>query len=575
MKKSFLQLCVLFPLFLVISCNGGKTDPVTPTPTPTPPTPEEEEGVVPKHNPTDKRLYNGITLPDVWPPKNSTTNVTAGMNPDYLKNKPSSINITYGRQLFVDDFLIAETSLSRKWYQANYSDANPVLQPEKEWEMTDDAGAGCAAPFSDGVWYDEVDGKYKMWYMAKGNNSNAGYCATCYAESVDGINWTRPSLNVSPGTNIVYQGLERDSNTIWLDKEASKSSERYKMFNVIIGSNGCQYHYFTSSNGTAWREQVESQKIADRSTAFYNPFRGTWVWSLRHNIRVDASTLVRARDYMENPDPLQGTKNAVPNLNDFWFGSWPSDPRHPNYPSVVPGIYNMDAIAYESVLLGVFSVWSGPENDVCARDKVIKTNQLMLGYSRDGWSWYRGDFVPFCPINASDKSAWNHGNIQSAVGSPLIVGDKLYFYMSGRRFNANGKEVISTGLATLRRDGFASMSGTGNLTTEPLVFKGKYFYVNADIKGSMKVEILDANGNGISGFSAADCIAVTGDGTKMRVQWKDNKTLESLDGKQIRVKFHVENGDLYAFWISRYEDGRSYGYTAGGGPGLNKNGIDF
>lgn len=570
MKKIFILLFAILPVLVFARCGRTEPDDV-----PSPGQGEEQVPQIPFHNPADKRLYNGITLPDVWPPRNSTTNVTAGMDPFYLKDKPSCINIAYGRQLFVDDFLISETTLERKWHQASYVPENPVLTPEKEWEMTDNDGAGSAAPFSDGVWYDEVDGKFKMWYMAKGNNSNSGYCATCYAESADGIIWTRPSLNVSPGTNIVYQGLERDSNTVWIDKETTKPSERYKMFNVIIGSSGCQYHYFTSLDGKAWREQTASQKIADRSTVFYNPFRATWVWSLRHNIRVDASTLVRARDYMENEDPAQGTKNAVPDLNCFWFGSWPSDPRHPVYSSVVPGIYNMDAIAYESILLGVFSVWSGPENNVCSANKIIKTNQLMLGYSRDGWNWYREDFVPFCPINDSDKSAWNHGNVQSAVGSPLIVGDKLYFYMSGRRFNSNGKEVISTGLATLRRDGFASMSGSGTLTTENLIFEGSHFYVNADVKGSLRVELLDENGNTIPGFSAGDCMAYSQNSVKTKIVWKGNKSLESLEGRKIKVRFHLEDGDLYAFWISRFEDGRSYGYTAGGGPGLNKYGLDI
>lgn len=570
-----IRLPYLIAVWLIASCGGKDPLPV-PNPTPAPDSGNEkkDEIVIPTPDPSSKLLYNGISLPGVWPPKNYSDNVTKGMSPTYLKDKPAVIDITIGRQLFVDDFLIASTDLERKWHQAEYSSANPVLKPEKEWELTDNAGAGSAAPFSDGVWYDERDNKFKMWYMAVGKDAPGGYCATCYAESSDGITWTRPDLNVVPGTNIVSTVGERDANTVWLDKLETNATKRFKMFDVVISGGDCHLKYFTSSDGKAWREQSESAKVMDRSTVFYNPFRGTWVWSLRHNIRVDSKTLVRARDYMENPDPSLGTKNAIPDLNCFWFGSWPSDPRHENYPDVVPGIYNLDAIAYESILLGVFSVWSGPENDICSRDNVIKRNQLMLGYSRDGWNWYREDFKPFCPVS-QDAGEWNYGNIQSAVGSPLIVGDKLYFYMSGRRKNENNKEVISTGLATLRRDGFASMCGNGTLETEKLKFTGKYFYVNASVKGSLKVEILDASGKAIDGYSAEDCVVIKGDSTRKLVTWKGHATLESLAGENIKVKFHLNDGELYSFWISQFEDGKSYGYTAGGGPSLNELGFDL
>lgn len=558
-------------LLLLASC-GGNSGPSPEPPTPDP-GPKPDIVTPPTPDPTSHNLYNGIVTPTVWPPmSSSSSNIYSGMSPFYLANKPSVINITIGRQLFVDDFLIAETNLNRTWHQAEYYSGNPVLKPEAEWEMNV-AGGGSAAPFSDGVWFDEIDGKFKMWYMAGGGNIASGNPVTCYAESTDGIHWTRPSLNVKAGTNIVFVSSKlRDSNTIWIDKTESNASYRYKMFQVYGGAGNWAYHYCTSSDGKAWREQNASLSIADRSTAFYNPFRGVWVWSMRHNVRVDASTLVRARDYYENSNVLAGNKAAKADLQNFWFGPWPQEPHHPIYNSQQPAIYNLDAIAYESVMLGSFSVWSGPENDVCASEQVVKRNQLLLGYSRDGWSWHREDFTPFCSVGTK-SSDWNNGNIQSAAGSPIIVGDKLYFYVSGRHLNSENKEIISTGLATLRRDGFASMDGSGHLTTEKFVFTGQYFYVNSN--GTIKVELLNADGSVLPGFSKEECNAVTGDKTKSLVTWKNNPSIESLKGKTIRAKFYLENANLYSFWVSQFSDGRSYGYTGGGGKGLNKNGLDM
>ncbi len=555
---------VILASLLSLSCTKNHHPEPSPGPTPTP------EPVIPTPDPASKSLYNGITLPSLWPPTVSASEVLKGMCPFYLKTKPDVIDITLGRQLFVDDFLISSSSVSRKWHQAEYYSSNPILSPTEAWEMT--GGGGIAAPFSDGVWYDEAESLFKMWYMAGGKEY--GGFVTCYAESADGIHWTKPSLNYEKGTNIVMKGQKRDASTIWIDKTEKNANHRYKMFTSAGGAGNWAYHYYTSSEGKYWREVNTSGKIADRSTVFHNPFRGVWVWSLRHNIRVDASMLVRGRDYMENASAEAGNKAAVADLRYFWFGPWPSEPKHPDYPTVQPAIYNLDAIGYESVMLGIFSSWAGPENDVCSADKVIKRNQLLLGYSRDGWSWYREDFEPFCAVS-SDKNAWNNGNIQSAAGSPIIVGDTLYFYMSGRRLNESNYEVVSTGLATLRRDGFASMSGTGEIITEKLKYTGKYLFVNTCARGSLKIEILDSRGNVLKGFSRNDCRVISGDSCKRRVEWISHADLSSLNGQTVRIRFILDDTDLYAFWISAAEEGKSSGYTAGGGPSLGQYGIDL
>ena len=187
----------------------------------------------------------------------------------------------------------------------------------------------------------------------------------------------------------------------------------------------------------------------------------------------------------------------------------------------------------------------------------------------------------FMDVNETE-GAWNWGNMQSINGVPLIVGDSLYFYSSGRRLNKiMWDSYTSTGLATLRRDGFVSMRAgreEGTLTTEKLSFDGKYFFVNADVKAKkaqLAVELLDEQGTPIPGFTKKDCVVMKkADSTKQLVTWKNNADLSSLKGKVIRAKFYLTNGDLYAFWISPWQSGESRGYTAGGGPGLNACGVD-
>lgn len=564
-RSRSLSVLVCFCLFLS-ACSKPIAGGTTSEP-PTPDTPSSE-----------KVLYNGIRLPDTWPPvRSSVADLENGMQPPYLTKKPDTINIAVGRQLFVDDFLIAQTTLQRGFHYADYHPANPVLAPDKSSENLGTQGSKTAAPFSDGLWYDEAEQKFKMWYMAGGGTySVKGAGVMCYAESADGITWTKPNLSVVPNTNIVDYNSERDAATVWLDKQESNSSLRYKMFLVARDDAGkWRYRYKTSSDGKLWREAASSQPIADRSTVYKNAFRDTWVFSMRHNVRVNADKLVRARDYNENRDPAEGTRKAEALLSAFWFGPWPNELRNPDFPSGEPAIYNLDAIPYESIMLGLFSVWQGPENDVVDATGRPKRNQVMLGYSRDGYHWWRQDRNPFMGVSP-DKTSWNAGNVQSVVGSPLIVGDKLYFYVSGRSMN-NGAEITSTGLATLRRDGFVSMDASGDekfLLTEPFKFDGSYFFVNAKGTGSLRVELLDKDGNVLPGFSKNDCLAFTGDATKARIQWSGKSSLSEVKGKVIRAKFYVANGSLYSFWISPNETGESNGYTAGGGPGLNGKGMD-
>ena len=532
-------------------------------------------------------LDNGITLPSVWPPRYADPTAPKEMPVPYLKQKPEVLPINRGRQLFVDSFLISNTNLTSVYHKANYYDLNPVLKADRKWELTPE-GYEYAAPFSDGIWYDDKDGKFKMWYLA-----GAGYVDTlkhslytCYAESLDGKTWTKPSLDIVPGTNVV-DTMNRDASTVWLDRNEKDPSKRWKFFNVEYKPDYIQWQYVLkySADGIHWSKPVaQSGAVSDRCTAFYNPFTNKWVMSMRHHCNVSW----RSRAYLEHADPEEAVslahrlREGVPDKHIvFWFTPDDKEKRHERYPDVDPGIYNFDAIAYESIMLGFYSQWQGPENHIARGLMIPKRNEIMLGYSRDGFHFARPSHSPFMPVNETD-GAWNYGNMQSVNGVPLIVGDSLYIYSSGRSKNGVWWDAgVSTGLATLRRDGFVSMRAgnkEGFLTTEKLSFDGKYFFVNADVKAKgaqLKVELLDADGNPIPGFTKRDCVVMRGaDKTKQLITWKGKQDLTELKGRTIRAKFYLTRGDLYAFWISPWTSGESRGYTGGGGPGLNASGID-
>ena len=78
-------------------------------------------------------LYNGIILPDEWPP--NRRELTGSPLPvPYLDDLPDVVPIDVGRQLFVDDFLIESSTLSRTFHKPVWHRASPVLTPDQPWE---------------------------------------------------------------------------------------------------------------------------------------------------------------------------------------------------------------------------------------------------------------------------------------------------------------------------------------------------------------------------------------------------------------------------------------------------------
>lgn len=518
-------------------------------------------------------LYNGIRLPEAWPPNNMNFNSYDPMPVPYLCDPPQIIPIDVGRQLFVDDFLIEFTNLKREFHTAKKYDGNPVLRPETELEKGVD-GLPIACPKDGGVWWDPKDNIFKMWY-------EAGWIGTmAYATSSDGINWVRPNLDIVPGTNQLLPGLRPDSTTVFLDHDTQNPEQRFKMF--LRGPNFLdEFHGFSlvSADGIHWSKPVPTGYCGDRSTMFYNPFRKKWVYSIRSGGPLRTG-IGRARYYHEHSDFLKGAEWKEEEI-PFWTGADRLDPPDPAIGNKAQ-LYNLSAVGYESLMLGLHQIHLGPSNDECQEQGIPKTTELMLSFSRDGFHWHRPNREAF--ISATRKSGdWDRGYVQSVGGICSIVGDQLWFYYIGFKGDsenhhsdgmksgmyANG----STGIAILRRDGFASMSANkdrGKLLTRPVTFNGKFLFVNVDCTdGELRAEILNEDNTVIAPFSAENCKPVSLNSTIHLVRWKYSRDLSQLTGKKIRFRFYLKNGHLYSFWVSPDESGMSQGYVAAGGPGFN------
>lgn len=516
-------------------------------------------------------LYNGIKLPAQWPPRTGNPKSADPMKVPYLINPPSIIPIDIGRQLFVDDFLIAKTTLKRTYHTARKLDQNPVFYAETKYEHNP---AGTPEPGQrdvtylghGGLFYDFDEQLFKMFYTAGWRGGLA------LATSKDLINWNRPDLCLVDQNIILPPGWLNagGDNAVWLDSQTENADEKFKFLTdrgTHKKENRMSHTLHISKNGRIWSQGLSTSRADDYCSFFYNPFRDKWVFSIKKE------GLGRARWYAESDDFLAGRNwdDAV-----FWVNADALDKPDPEVGDPAQ-LYSLNAVAYESIILGEFYIHLGPNNSIAHKGKFPKITELKLGFSRDGFHWSRPDRRPF--INATRQEGdWDRAYLHGTMGVCLVMGDELWFpYCGYSGTTEDGYQgmytAASIGFATLRRDGFASMGAgnkAGELTTNPVTFSGKYLFVNVDCpEGELLVEILDEHGKVIEPFNFKNCIPTRDDETLHQIEWKGKVDLSPLAGTPVRFRFRLTNGELYAFWVSSNLNGASNGYLAAGGPGYD------
>ncbi len=220
---------------------------------------------------TNEALYNGIILPQRWPPRDVVESSREPIPVPYLANPPEVIPIDLGRQLFVDDFLIDETSLRRVFGKPEIHAQSPVLQPETEEEM-DSGFCPMAAPFNDGAWYDPQDSLFKLRYMP------GWFHSTALATSADGIHWERPQLDITQGTNLVGRTASAPTGTAassgsTAPRATTRSASRCSSTTGTIRragrmpslKAGCMFCR-TASTGASWSSRPNSATTPPSST---------------------------------------------------------------------------------------------------------------------------------------------------------------------------------------------------------------------------------------------------------------------------------------------------------------------
>lgn len=492
--------------------------------------------------------------------------------------REAPIDIGSRRELFVDDFLIDRLAGKTQLRLHNPVPREIAITHDAPWE-----GSACGyhSIFKDG---DRYRMYYRGWHLAlEGGKlkTNAHPMFYCYAESVDGIRWTKPELglhefNGSRANNIVMvpgtagkMTLDMENAAFFRDDNPLAAPDaRYKALVHSRKPNGMAA--LKSSDGQRWTLMHDVPVITagafdSHNIAFWDAVRGeyraywryftagvtnekTWKPEGHRDIRTATS-----KDFIhwENQHDLTYADSPVEELytnavlpyhraphlliglpcryiERGWSDSMRTLPE-PEFRELRAGLVERYGTALTEGLL------------MTSRDgvKFKRWNEAFMrpGIERPG-TWFYGSHYP----------AWQIVETKSALeGAP----NELSFYATENYWTG---EATSGALRryTLRLDGFVSasapMSG-GELLTRPLTFQGAKLALNlaTSAAGEVRVEIQDADGKPLPGFALEDCPPIFGDSIERTVTWKGGGDVSALAGKPVRLRFTLKDADVFAF----------------------------
>ncbi len=437
------------------------------------------------------------------------------------------IDIGSRRELFVDRYLIDQIAGDAELHLHNPQPHEVALVTDRPWE-----GNTCAyyTIFQDGD-------RYRMYYRGSHYDETTRQSAhrevTCYAESKDGIYWTKPDLgrfefDGSKQNNIVWDGIGTHCFAVFKDDNPEcKPDARYKAIARGRPRGKAGLYIFQSPDGIRWTQLGDGPVITkgafdSQNLAFWDPHAK--LYREYHRTFVDG---VRAI--------MTGTSNDYVHWTDPVLLDYGDAPRQHLYTNAIRNYFRAPHI-----LIGFPTRYLPNEGS--------RVEPTFMA-SRDGRNFYRW-LDPVIPEDAPEDRGGNRSNYMAWGVVQLPHSDReLSVYATEAYYTGPDSRIRRF---SFRVDGFVSLRGSGaggELVTKPITFAGKQLTVNyATAKGgSLRVELQDADGKPIDGFGLADCDALSGDEIEQTVKWQGKTDVSSLAGKSVRLRFSVKACDLYAF----------------------------
>jgi hypothetical protein len=430
-----------------------------------------------------------------------------------------------------------------------------VAERSKPWLVADQPWEKSAT--SPTVLLDE--GRYRCWYSARLNGEpqqttvdqgrvmELKGSALAYAESTDGFNWTKPSLellqfNGSRANNLVSP--YNNGGSVFRD-DHGPPEERYKGFHFdalpkeeVAANAGsmAKYGLFGSTSPDGYRWTLHPKPLiryfADTvNIAGWDPLLEKYVGYFRYHLAGRAISRAET-DTFHNwpaPQPLFYSSPLDSPADDYYTNCYTTYPGDPSLRLLFPAIYHRDSDGVD----------------------------IRLAVSRDGRAYSFVSYEPIIRLGAAGE--WDGGSlyaqpnlVQLPDGRLALPYDayntthnEIYFENFYEKYDA--RSGIAWALWQDARLAGIQAEQLGQFTMNAAMFTGDQIEINARTSrgGSIEVELRE-KGQPLEGYTFADSIPVSGDVVWRACRWKNNKDLSAFRDRYLEIAIRLRSAKIFA-----------------------------
>ncbi|QDU11533.1 hypothetical protein [Gimesia aquarii] len=468
--------------------------------------------------------------------------------PESYAGEPKPLEIGSQRELFVDDYLIdkmkgAELRLHHP------VDEGVVLKFDNPWEGL---FCGYCTIIKDG----DI---YRAYYRGRptaGADGDVGE-VYCYAESKDGKHWTKPEFALfekqgHKKNNIILADAAPMTHNFspFLDtRPGVPKAERYK---ALGGTMSSGLVAFTSADGIHWKQHPAGAVITKKmvpfpymfdsqNVAFWSPVEKKYLSyfrvfkdGIRRIARVESDDFI----HWSKPVLMEYThRNEKAPIEHLY-----TNQTHPYFRA--PHIYLAVAARF---MPGRQVLTDAQAKEVGVHPKYFKDTSDAILMTTRGDNTYQRTFLSGFITGGIGAQNWVSRTNYPALNVVQTGPSEMSIYVN----QDYAQPTAHLRRYSLRLDGFASVRADykgGELVTKPLIFDGSKLAINfsTSAAGGIKVEIQDANGKPIPGFTLADSREQIGNEVNRIVTWKGGDDLKALSGKPVQLRFVMKDADLYS-----------------------------
>ena len=447
------------------------------------------------------------------------------------------------RELFVDRFLIGESSELALEMKAPV-DAGSVMKFDAPWEGRFSAYATVLQ---------DTD-RIRLYYRGIPEAGNDGSTSevTCYAESQDGISWTKPNLGLftlhgTKQNNVILANAAPVTHNFSPFIDSNPATESEKKYKALGGIEKSGLYAYASSDGIHWHRLKDTPifkpkgwVLDSQNVAFWSDLEQCYVLHFRSSVNgIRAIAKTTSKNFTDWSAPIQmsysDTASVEPSHHLY------TNQTHPYFRA--PHIYFATAARF---LPGRQVLSDEQAQAIDVHPKYFKDTSDSVFMSTRGTSSYDRTF-----LGALIKPGIGAVNWVSRSNYPVLNLIQTSAHEMSLFVNQNyGQSSAHLRRYSFRLDGIACLNAPysgGQWTSKPLTFEGSKLSLNfaTSAAGSIRIEIQNQDGIPLPGFTMNDSVELIGNELDRVASWRSNVLLDTLP-QPIRLHMKMKDAELYS-----------------------------